>query len=113
MDLDESLRVEEVSEKVTDGVLKRKHSLVRLCLRNAGELMTFRFCDTTHSEVDNTVVQTRVEEDALVLYLLVRGDLSLGSVSVFNAERQTTVQARDQVDLIDTSVDFTKQHGIH
>lgn len=57
----------------------------------------------THAEIDHAVVQTGIKEYALVLHIL-GGGFCLRPVCVFYGERQTAVEARDQVDLNDTII---------
>lgn len=81
VDFHESFGGQELPEKVSDRSLDLEDRLVRLC-----------------PEVDDTVVEPRIEQNAVEL--LLRGlDLLLWTVGVLNSKRESCLQARDQVNL--------------
>ena len=60
--------------------------------------------EPTHSKIDDTIVETGVEKDTLVLYVVGCLDFGVRPVSVFYGEWKTSVQSRNQVDLQEAPV---------
>lgn len=69
MNLGESLSVEEVAEEVSDTRLDFEDGLVRDGLRNSVSRSSQSEREETHSEVEDTVVETGVERDVGSLVL--------------------------------------------
>ena len=53
----------------------------------------------TYSKINDSVVQTRIEEYTLVLYVLGGLDLCLWTVRIFYSERKSCIEAGDEEDL--------------
>ena len=81
MDFHESLGGQELPEQVSNRSLNLEDRLVRLC-----------------PQVDDTVVKPRIKQNAVELLLRCL-DLLFWAVSILNSERESRLQARDQVDL--------------
>lgn len=97
MNLDETLSVEVVTEKVSDTRLNLEDSLVGDGLMK-WELISSREGSNgkkkeTHSEIENTVIETSIESDVDTIFRVDRSE------SIVHVERKLVRSFRDNVNL--------------
>jgi hypothetical protein len=82
VDLDKALGVQELTEKVTNGMLQLEYCLVRLSLHISQYASGCRTRNKTHSKINNPVVETSIKQYTLVLDILSRRNLGFWAVCI-------------------------------